>query len=205
MSISGIFLILFLPVHAIANLSIIAGEEAFNSVCDFMNANPAVRVMVPVLAFGLIIHILYGFVLSIENYRKRGKIRYAVPRKTPACPWAGRNMAILGILILCALALHLENFWSGMQLREFTGREGLPGYDLVLEHFQNPLYVTIYLLWFAALWLHLSHGFWSAFHTLGWNNDKWFKPLQVIAKIYATAVCGAFAIIPLWVFVSKFP
>ncbi|MBP5795959.1 MAG: hypothetical protein J6W07_03860, partial [Bacteroidales bacterium] len=52
--------------------------------------------------------------------------------------------------------------------------------------------LLIYLIWFAALWFHLVHGFWSMFQTVGWNNDIWMKRLKVIGGIVASLICLAF-------------
>ena len=61
--------------------------------------------------------------------------------------------------------------------------------------FSNPVVVVLYLVWFVALWFHLTHGFWSALHTLGWNNNIWFNRWKVIANVYATIVCLGFAVV----------
>ena len=51
---------------------------------------------------------------------------------------------------------------------------------------------VLYIIWFVALWMHLTHGFWSAFHTLGWNNNIWIGRLKVISYIVATIICLVF-------------
>jgi len=52
------------------------------------------------------------------------------------------------------------------------------------------------------LFLHLTHGFWSAFQTLGWDNDKWINRLKVISYIYAIIIAGGFALIPIYFLVK---
>lgn len=60
----------------------------------------------------------------------------------------------------------------------------------------KPLWVLIvYLVWFFFIWLHLTHGFWSAFQSMGWNNNKWIKRLQWIGYIYCTAVILIFVVV----------
>jgi succinate dehydrogenase / fumarate reductase cytochrome b subunit len=84
-----------------------------------------------------------------------------------------------------------------MQFNEITGI--LPsvnphdGAGLIRETFGNPAYVVAYLVWLGAIWFHLTHGFWSALHTIGWNNKVWLNRLQGIAKIYATLLVLGFA------------
>ena len=91
MSLSGLFLILFLTLHACLNAAYLWSPEAFNHVFEFMSL-PVIKLMVPVLAFGFIIHIIYAFVLYLQDYKARGKERYAVANKTKADGWASKNM-----------------------------------------------------------------------------------------------------------------
>ncbi len=197
MSISGLFLIVFLLLHLTINALSLISEEAFQAGCDFM-ALPIITVMVPVLAFGFIIHIIYGFYLSATNLKARGKERYAVAHKGEADNWASKNMLVLGIIVLGVLGFHLTHFWADMQLLQFQGvpHEELADPNvLLLETFKSPVVVVIYVVWFAALWFHLTHGFWSAFHTIGWNNDTWIKRLKVISYIFATIIFVGFTAI----------
>ena len=197
MSISGLFLIVFLLLHLTINALSLFSEEAFEAGCEFM-ALPIVTVMVPVLAFGFIIHIIYGFYLSATNLKARGKERYAVAHKGAADNWASKNMLVLGIIVLGVLAFHLTHFWADMQLKQFQGvpHEELANPNILLENtFKSPLITIIYVIWFAALWFHLTHGFWSAFHTLGWNYDIWIKRLKCLSYIFATIIFLGFTAI----------
>lgn len=201
MSISGLFLIVFLTLHVTINLfSVIdtfnnaygAADGLFQLGCDFM-ALPIVTVMVPVLAFGFIIHIIYAFYLTLCNIKTRGGYnRYEVSSKAKTESWASKNMLALGIIVLGVIALHLTHFWSDMQLNEFMGKESENPYALLNATFQNWWMVVIYIVWFAAIWFHLTHGFWSAFQTLGWSNKIWEKRLNVIGKIIVTLLMLGF-------------
>jgi succinate dehydrogenase / fumarate reductase cytochrome b subunit len=82
-----------------------------------------------------------------------------------------------------------------MQLKDFTGREPENVNNLMQLTFSNIWIVILYLIWFFAIWFHLTHGLWSAFKTLGMNNSKWLKRWQVIAYIYATFIFLGFATI----------
>lgn len=194
MSVSGLFLIVFLLLHLTINALSLISEEAFQAGCDFM-ALPIVTVMVPVLAAGFIIHIIYGFYLSATNLKARGKERYAVAHKGAADNWASKNMLVLGIIVLGVLGFHLTHFWADMQLLQFQGvpHEELANPNVLMaETFKSPVVVAIYVVWFAALWFHLTHGFWSAFHTIGWNNDTWIKRLKVLSYVFATIIFVGF-------------
>lgn len=197
MSVSGLFLIVFLLLHLTINALSLISEEAFQAGCDFM-ALPIVTVMVPVLAAGFIIHIIYGFYLSATNLKARGKERYAVAHKGAADNWASKNMLVLGIIVLGVLGFHLTHFWADMQLLQFQGvpHEELANPNVLMaETFKSPVVVAIYVVWFAALWFHLTHGFWSAFHTIGWNNDIWIKRLKCLSYVFATIIFVGFSVV----------
>ena len=119
----------------------------------------------------------------------------AVANKSQADNWAAKNMLILGIVVLGVLAFHLTHFWADMQLQQFQGvphEELADPYGLLLSTFKCGWVTAIYVVWFVALWMHLTHGFWSAFHTLGWNNNIWIGRLKVISYIVATIICLVF-------------
>ncbi len=201
MSISGLFLILFLLIHLLANSAYVFGPEAFESVIEFMGS-PFIVAMVPVLAAGFAIHIIYALLLTIKNRKARGTERYSVANKAQTDSWASKNMFVLGIIILGVLVFHLSHFWAKMQLPELTGGEAENANLLMQQTFSNIWIVICYLLWFAALWFHLTHGFWSAFHTIGANNIKWIKRLKVVSYIYASFIALGFSFIAIFAHIT---
>lgn len=205
MSLSGLFLIVFLLVHLIANLTIFGGEEAYNAMCAFMDTNPLITIMVPVLALGFIVHIIYAFVVTLNNLKARGNKRYAVQNLSASSTWESRNMLVLGILVLGIIVIHLGDFWAEMQLQHFIGGHPTENpYELVVDKFSSIFVSSIYIIWAVALYLHLRHGFWSAFHTVGLNNQVWISRWKCAAKIYAFVVAFGFAIIPIFVLIQRF-
>ena len=208
-SVTGAFLIVFLLLHgtinffsvldsfsgkfnAVANDNVLfsTGDGLFKLGCDFMSTG-FISVMVPILALGFIIHIAWGIWLTVDNYIRRGGIkRYEVSSKAKNDSWSAKNMAILGILVLGLLAFHLTHFWAKMQLPEMFGvgtYEDNP-YALLMATFSKWWIVALYIVWFIALFLHLEHGFWSMFQTIGWNNKKWLKRLKVIGIIISACI-----------------
>ena len=201
MSISGLFLIVFLLLHMTINFfSVIdsftgkygAADGLFQAGCDFM-ALPIITVMVPVLAAGFLVHIVYALILTYGNLKARGTERYAVANKTKAESWAAKNMLVLGIVVLGLVAFHLNHFWADMQLAEWMGEHAANPYDLLNATFQHWWMVAIYLVWFAALGLHLCHGFWSAFQSLGLSNKVWEKRLTYIGYAVVAIIVLGFA------------
>ena len=200
MSISGLFLIVFMLLHMTINLfSVVdsirgtygAADGLFQAGCDFM-ALPIITVMVPVLAAGFIVHIIYAFILTAGNIQARGGYkRYAGGSKGKAESWASKNMLVLGIVVLGIVAFHLNHFWAEMQLKEFQGHHAENPYLLLNETFKNWWMVVLYIVWFVALGLHLCHGFWSAFQTIGMSNKVWEKRLTYIGyAVVAVIVLG---------------
>ena len=123
---------------------------------------------------------------------------------------ASKNKLELGIIILGGLALHLFNFWAKMQLVEVLGGHenslGLhpaDGASLIAYTFSQWYYVVIYLVWFFALWFHLTHGVWSMFQTVGWANDTWYPRLKCIANIVATVIFLGFAAVVVIYFIKS--
>ena len=124
-AVSGAFLVVFLLLHGTINFfsvidSFTGGWDAYDGLfqlgCDFM-ALPIVTIMVPVLALGIIVHIIYGCYLTWYNVKARGGYkRYEVASKAKADSWSAKNMFVLGIIILGILFFHLTHFWAKMQL-----------------------------------------------------------------------------------------
>ena len=206
-SVSGAFLIIFLLLHGTINFfSVIdslygvfgkvaddtvrfsTGDGWFQLGCDFMST-PVIDIMVPILALGCLIHIAYGIWRSVENYTKRGGLkRYEVASKAKNDSWSAKNMAVLGVVILGFLCFHLTHFWAKMQLQEFLGAEAENPYYLLIATFRNWWVLALYIIWFFFIWLHLNHGFWSMFQTIGWNNKKWLPRLKVIGIVVSTLI-----------------
>ncbi|MCQ2294607.1 MAG: hypothetical protein MJZ67_03040 [Bacteroidales bacterium] len=75
-------------------------------------------------------------------------------------------------------------------------------YSMAREKFHNPIMVIIYLIFFVVVWFHLRHAFASAFQTLGLNNYKYNRAIEMIAQIYAWTVCLIFAAVAILVFLG---
>ncbi|MDR3189515.1 MAG: succinate dehydrogenase cytochrome b subunit [Prevotellaceae bacterium] len=198
MSLSGFFLMVFLLLHLSINLAAVVSESAYNVACHFMDTNIFIQIMVPVLALGFVIHIIYAIYLTLSNLKAR-PVKYAVGTGTKASSWASRNMFVLGLIVLGFLAVHLSHFWAKMQLQHFVGGAAAENpYLVVKETLSNPLWAVVYVVWVWALWFHLCHGFWSAFQTIGVSNQHWIPRLQIAAYVFATLIAVGFTVIPLY-------
>ena len=110
-------------------------------------------------------------------------------------------MLVLGIIVLLGLLLHLFNFWYNMMFAELTGisvaHDPADGFAYIVDTFANPVYVVLYIVWIVAIWFHLSHGFWSAMQTFGWNGKVWFTRWKVIGLVYSTLLMLGFLVVVL--------
>ena len=204
MGISGIFLVLFLLFHLSMNLTLLFSAEVYDWICEFLGANWYAVAGTLVLMAGVLVHILYGTILTLQNKKARGSEKYASSNKTEA-EWSSKNMYVLGLIIFLGLIIHFWNFWYKLQFAELIHSSDAVarGSDLVIELFSQPLFVTIYLMWLFMLWFHLTHGVWSAFQSLGWNDKLWFSRLQFISNFTATIIIIGFATVPVYLFINN--
>lgn len=204
MSITGLFMMTFLVLHLILNLLLLSSDgTAYNTAVHFMGTNPLIKIMEPVLAAGFIFHIVYAAILTLKNSQAR-PVGYKVQNQGNSSSWASRSMVPLGLAILLFLGLHIFNFYVKMK---FTGGLEEISVDGVMMHdaysfvsalFMNPVYDIIYIVAFILLGIHLSHGFWSAFQSIGLSNEVWKQRLSTIGTVYAVAITVGFSIIPLY-------
>ena len=203
MSVTGIALILFLTFHGCMNVVALFSEEGYNMICEFLGANWYAVVATLGLAALAVLHIVYAFILTAQNRTARGDNRYEVATQVNAgkVEWASKNMLVLGLIICIGLLVHLWNFWYNMMFAELVGAmpaiSPTDGFGWIKETFSNPVFVVIYIIWFAAIWFHLTHGFWSAMQTLGASGKVWLKRWQCIGMIYVTVLMLMFLVVVL--------
>ena len=211
MSVSGIFLMLFLAVHLTVNLLLIFDDtgELFNMAAHFMVTNPIIRIVEPLLGLGFIIHIIWSFILEFQYWKAR-PVKYNKKDASASTTWISRNMIVLGLMVLVFLVIHIIDFYYVLRFTDQVNEVTIDGehmedtYTLVASLFKtNILYDIIYIVGSVLLGMHIAHGFWSSFHTLGLSNKNWMKRWQFICKIYAVIIAVGFSIIPLY-FLIKF-
>ncbi len=205
MSLTGLFLMLFLIVHLIGNLQLLKDDdgEAFNTYAFFMTHNPLIKIISYTLYAFILWHAVQGIRLWLSNKAARGNIRYAVVH-TRSSERSARNMAWLGIVILVFIVLHMWQFWLQMKMGVLPAVE-VAAYDHpvqnlylpVAEAFKNPLYVAFYVISMVVIAFHLWHGFWSSFQTLGLNHPRYTPLIKGLGYVYAIGIPAGFALIPL--------
>ena len=213
MSLTGLFLIVFLLVHLLGNLQLLAndGGESFNIYAKFMTTNPLIKFTSYGLYFFILLHAVQGLVIWSKNRTARGNQGYAV-KVTRAVNTNGtiaKSMGWLGTIILVFILLHMYQFWLQMKMGAVNmvnygdGEQVKDLYTLVAAAFADPLYVVIYVASMIVIAFHLWHGFQSAFQTLGINHKKYTPFIQLVGKGYSILIPLGFAIIPILMYLNK--
>ncbi len=206
MSLTGIFLILFLIVHMSGNLQLLAddGGRSFNIYAAFMSHNPFIKVISIGLYASILLHAVQGIILARANRIAKGS-NYKTG-KVAGATWASKNMALLGILIFAFLCFHMGDFWWKVRFTDQLTMVSYPGHDEAVQDiysrvniaFQEIWIVAIYLIGVFALAIHLVHGFQSAFQSLGLNHKKYTPLINALGWIYSILIPAGFAIMPLY-------
>ena len=210
MALTGLFLVVFLTGHLLGNLQLFNddGGQSFNEYAKFMTTAPIVKLLSYVTYLAIIGHVIYSIVLTIHNRGAR-PIQYARNERSANSLWTSRNMGILGTLVLIFLVIHLKSFWYEMHfgqipMVEYNGVEIHNLYLVVGEAFSHEWYVILYVISMAALAFHLSHGFQSAFQTLGLSHVKYTPLIKTLGYTYAIVVPVLFALMPLYLYFQQF-
>ncbi len=212
MSITGLFLISFLCIHLTLNLFLTfdSSGNLFNLAAHFMATNPLIRIIEPLLAIGFVVHIIWSALITLQNMRARPQ-KYEYGDQLLSWWAPAKNMFILGGMVLIFLVIHIFNFWVKMKLTgdpllnsvTVGGVEMHNAYALVSNLFLNRWYDLLYIAGGITVGLHISHGFWSAFQTIGFSNQIWLKRLKCIAITIGVIFAVGFSYIPLY-FMIKF-
>ena len=207
MSLTGLFLVLFLTGHLVGNLLLFSndGGQSFNEYARFMSTSPAILILSLLTYVSIIVHVIYSIILTRGN-RSARPVSYAVNGASESSLWSSRNMGILGTIVLLFLVIHLKSFWYEMRFGEIpmdaTG-EYKDLYAIVAAAFTQWWYVALYVIAMFGLAFHLSHGFKSAFQTLGLNHKKYTPLIERIGLLYSIIVPLLFASIPVVMFMKS--
>lgn len=203
MAATGLFLISFLIVHCGVNALIFFndGGEAFNIGAHFMGTNPIIRTIEIFLIIGFLVHIIQGLMIWWQNKKAR-PIGYAISKSSQNSTWYSRSMALLGTLLLLFLIIHTSNFWIPNRTNQFVHGEELPLYEMMLEKFQNPLQVLLYVFGCFLLFWHLLHGFKSTFQSLGMNHPKYNSLILFSGTVFSYVVPFIMAMMPVCIYMG---
>jgi len=208
MSLTGLFLCLFLMVHLGGNLVLLTNPAdagpAFNEYTAFMTSFPLIKITSYLLYFSILFHAIDGILILTRENKSARPVNYAFSKPERNSVWASRNMGVLGTAILLFIVLHMANFWFKYKFTSLEmGAGDLPDmYGVVVASFKEGWYTAVYVVSMFILGFHLWHGFESAFQTLGINHKKYSPIISMIGKAYAVVIPALFAIIPIYIFLN---
>lgn len=194
MAATGLCFCGFLAVHLAGNLTLYAGPAAFDSYAEHLHSlGPVLSVAeLGMLVFALA-HVLTGLTLFVKNLRARPS-RYAVNRSAGGRTPGSRTMPYTGLFLLVFVVIHLASF-------TFVDKGERTISQIVTQAFSSPLLVAFYVAAMVAAALHVSHGFWSAFQTLGLSHPKYTPAVRGAGLALSLALGLGFGSIPLYLLV----
>lgn len=203
MGITGLLLCGFLVSHLLGNFLIFVGPEAFNTYAYKLTSTPLIYVAEAGLIALFLLHVGMAFRLTIENKMARPVGYYMKQPTGRGSTFASSTMPYTGIGIFVFVVLHIIHFKYGAYYSiSHSGVEMRDLYRLVVEEFQSKTFTFGYIVAMGFVSLHVSHGFWSAFQSLGFNHPKYNTPLKALSLLYALAVFGGFSSLPIYCFLQ---
>lgn len=209
MGVTGLSLLGFMVTHLLANLTLYVGPETFN---QYPHELKAMGPLLTVAEIGLLVlfatHIVMAGVLFRDKEASSGK--YVASRKTKGgnsrFNLASTKMSITGGVLFLFLLLHVAQFrFAGLwksNFAEYTttvnGEEAIDLYRLVAETFQSPVWVAVYVVVMLVFGMHIRHGFWSAFQSLGAMKPEWSKQIYAAGAVIAAIFTIGFLFIPIY-------
>lgn len=192
MALTGLFFCVFLTMHLAGNLTIYWGKDAFISYAEHLHSlGPLLTVAEWGLLFFAVIHVSTGLLLFYQNFKARPQ-RYAVNRRAGGRTLSSATMPYTGVILLLFVIYHLFNF-------HFVDKTHTTIFQIVSTAFSKPSYVVIYTFAMIVAAVHVSHGFWSAFQTLGANHPKYSPFLKGLSLVFSLIVGIGFGFIPVYV------
>lgn len=195
MAITGFFFCLFLTIHLAGNLTLYGGSDTFNSYAAHLHSLGGLLVVAEwgMVLFALI-HILTGLTLFYQNFQARPQ-RYELKKRAGGRTLGSATMPYTGLLVLVFVIFHLLNF-------HFVDKSQTTIYDIVAAAFASPLYVILYVIAMVVVAVHVSHGFWSAFQTVGANHPKYMPTIRTLSILFALLVGFGFGLLPIYISIS---
>jgi succinate dehydrogenase / fumarate reductase cytochrome b subunit len=202
MAITGILLMGFVFAHMAGNLKVFLGADDLNHYGEWLRnlaAPPLPRTwFLWIERIGLIgtfgLHIWSGASLTLMNRRARGEDRLVQKRDWQTANAANRSMRLTGIVILLLLIFHLTDLSWGQTNPDFKRGDV---YRNLIASLDRPVVAAAYIAFSLALGLHLLHGSWSLFQSLGLNNPRWNSWRKGFAIGFATVVTVGYLSVPI--------
>lgn len=196
MAVTGILLVGFLLSHMASNILIFKDPSALDAYAEWLRSfGPLLWVARLGLLAVAALHVWSAIALTRMNRAAR-PVGYG--RLTPAASsWGARTMRVGGFVLLFFIVFHILHFTTGTLHPDFLA--GDVGQNVIVGFQLQPAVAAFYLVAMLALGLHLSHGVWSFFQTLGLHHPRWNGLRRVVAWTLAVLIAGGLGLIPLGV------
>ncbi len=193
MAITGFSFCGFLTAHLAGNLTIYGGKDAFNAYAHHLHAlGPLITFAEIGLLALFLVHIITGLMLFLANLKAR-PVKYKVNKNAGGRTLGSSTMPYTGAILFVFILFHLMNF-------HFVDKTNTTIYQIVSSAFQNPLYVLFYIFAMVVAAVHVSHGFWSTFQTVGANHPKYMPTIRTLGLLFALVVGIGFGFLPVYIF-----
>jgi succinate dehydrogenase / fumarate reductase cytochrome b subunit len=209
---TGFMLIGFVIVHLLGNLTLFIGPGAFNEYAHFLET--AVHGwLIYVFEAGLLVifafHIIAAVTVAVTDKMAARKTGYKYARNAGGRSrktLASRSMIVSGIVIAFFVIAHIFLFKFNAGNPHPENADGTKNlYKVVVTLFKDPAFTAFTVIAMILLGFHLRHGFWSAFQSLGWTNDRWLPILTRVALVVAIVLAIGFILLPIILFVNGDP
>lgn len=206
--VTGLGLTVFVFVHMVGNLILFTSPEAYNQLAYFLNSLGILLYAFEFILLGLVIfHVAIAIAIQFSKQQARpiNYNQFKSAGKPSKQTISSRTMIGTGLVLLAFLVIHLQSFKFGTYYP--TVIQGIEMRDLarlVIEKFHNPAYAFGYTGIMVFLGLHLRHGIWSAFQSLGAMNARLSPIIYTLGFVFAVAIALGFLILPLAIYFGMY-
>ncbi len=207
--VTGFMLFGFVCIHLVGNMTLLIPDhgEAFNHYAHFLE-NAAHGWLIYAFEVGMIAILAFHMVAAVYvawfDRRSARPVAYAVSRNAGGNSrktLASTTMIYTGLIVIIFVILHVRMFkFTDHPPVVYNGEEMKDLYAVVVSAFKQLPVMASYVAVMILLGLHLRHGFWSAFQSLGWTNDKWLPLLTGLALFFAILLAAGFLLLPLYIY-----
>ncbi len=194
MALSGLALVGFLIVHLLGNLSILGSDSAFNAYAQKLEDLGPLLIVAEIGLLALFLfHIVLALMVSLRN-RSARSVAYRANGNMGEKTVGSRSMLVTGLLLGAFLIIHIIDF----RVKKLLGLESAEDLGkLVRDRLTSPIGLGIYIGAGVLIGLHLSHGFKSAFQSLGLHHNKFNGTIRFVGYVLAIALAIGFAGVPI--------
>lgn len=196
LALSGLILFAFVLQHMVGNLQVFLGPEVFNHYCETLKSMPALvwaeRI---IMSTAVIVHVVTMIMLYDRSYAAR-PVKYRQTRSA-AVTYASASMKFTGPMLFCYIVFHILHLTApGLSLGDYE-HSPTDVYANFVNGFQIPWVTAVYVISNLLLGVHLFHGAWSVFRTLGFDNPRYNGVRKLVAQGLALVITTGNVVMPL--------